>query len=197
MSFFVRAALIWLLALAIPIQGAVAAAMRCCGPAHGHAPSAQMSDAEHHHQADIRHPDAMKAVGHSHGSEHAKASVWGASGARDGGAADVNAGHTHAGQLQSGGHDRHPATTTADPVKQAAAGDSGASAAAHDHVSSKTAKAGKCSVCASCCTATGLPSSSLSLQAPVFEEIQVALIAAPPLEFTTAGPERPPRSLLV
>lgn len=137
MSLVVRVLLVWLLALAIPAQGAVAAAMRCCGPDH--------------HQG--------QAVGADEGHAHGHA---------------MDAGHDHGAPVDPGDPD---ISGDADP-----------------HAT--TLKAGKCSACSSCCTATGLPSRSAVLQTVPFDEVLVAFVGTPALEFITSGPERPPRPSL-
>jgi hypothetical protein len=61
MSLVVRALLVWLLALAIPVQGAVAAAMRCCGPEHHHQGQRVNAGDGHAH-------DHAMVTGHDHGA---------------------------------------------------------------------------------------------------------------------------------
>jgi hypothetical protein len=143
MSLVVRALLVWLLALAIPVQGAVAVAMRCCGPDHH---QGQSVSAEEGHA----HDHAMPG-GHAMDTSH-----------------DHGAPADAAEQDNSGDADPHAATL----------------------------KAGKCSACSSCCTATGLPSRAAALQTVPFDEVLVAFVGTPALEFITNGPERPPRPLL-
>jgi hypothetical protein len=66
MSLVVRALLVWLLAIAIPVQGAVAAAMACCGPQHHQGQPVNANDGHaHHHATADSHPTAMD---HDHGS---------------------------------------------------------------------------------------------------------------------------------
>lgn len=203
MSLLVRTALIWLLALAIPFQGAVAAAMRCCGPQHHHDRTAGASGASHDHSV-AKHHHHLDNASYDQGLAQARDASGGhAEHAHPGG--HDSAGHRNADGAEAlphehGGAQAGAAPSAADPG-QAAAGLPGfdtasvkAQQADHgDHAS----KAGKCSVCASCCTATGLPSRAPSVEAPVFAEVQAAVVAAPPLEFTTSGQERPPRSFLV
>jgi hypothetical protein len=61
MSVFVRTLLVWLIVLALPVQGASAAAMAFCGPAHHGGGSARtavttsVSEHSHHSGAEVAH----------------------------------------------------------------------------------------------------------------------------------------------
>jgi hypothetical protein len=170
--------LIWLLALAIPLQGAMASAMRCCGPEHHQSQNVgdrplgtgleQASDnhdgrsgqALDHHTSSLAHVERSGAVAQASGlHEHCPA---------------LANSHSDGAVARPGQHDAqkssHPSTSL---------------------------EAGKCSVCASCFTATGQPSQAPVIQAPSLDEVRVVSVGAPPPEFTTNGPDRPPRSFLV
>ncbi len=146
MWVLLRIALIWLLAVALPFQGAVAATMLACGPAH---------------QGGAAHGPALQ---HLHDDGAGEAAVM-----------QSDASHDH--------HHHDAAAASAD--------DEGASAAA-----SSSPGSSKCSVCASCCTASALPAPPLQfLPAAASESIQ-AFATSQPVAFLTGGPERPPRSPL-
>lgn len=67
-------------------------------------------------------------------------------------------------------------------------------AVADDHDSGKGGPAGfKCSACAACCVALGLPSSALDLPAVRADSAAPGIVSASPAAFLTSGPERPPR----
>ena len=68
MWVFIRTALIWLLAAALPFQGAVAASMVACGPGHHGGAAVQHDVAQHqsaesagHDHSDHDHPEADAA----------------------------------------------------------------------------------------------------------------------------------------
>jgi hypothetical protein len=184
MNFVFRTTLIWLLALAIPFQGAMAAAMRCCGPQHhqsqeagerplgtGYGPNGASHD-HGAHDGHSEHAHDHHAASHSH-------AVHGGTVAKASGSAHVNA---------------HVIAASQDEVAAALSGQHDAQDGGRHNASPE---AGKCSVCASCCTATGLPSQAPAIQAPSFDEVHVVSVGALPPEFTTSGPDRPPRSFLV
>lgn len=54
----------------------------------------------------------------------------------------------------------------------------------------------KCSVCASCCTATALPSASLHFDSVALTEVFAPLVSIGAPAFLTAGLERPPKPFL-
>lgn len=139
----VRTLLIWLLVLAIPAQGAMAATMAFCGPNH------------HGSTAAVSAPHDAHAV---HGD------------------------HEHTAQGQAHTADELASDTAADATS-----------------TSKNlgqADVQKCSVCASCCSATAVWGTVLKLpdvetDATVFAE--VVSVVQP---FTADGPDRPPRIVL-
>ena len=176
MGLLIRTALTWLLAFAIPFQGALAAAMTHCGPGHAR-------DAGAHVHAQPEH--AMGSVGFTHhdpahGNDHPH---------------DMPA---SAGNLHAHGH--------GGPQGDAAGGDAdamqhgvvdGDDTGATQEASASSSKAATCSVCASCCTAAILQANPGVFEPSAFSEDHVALAPATPVVFTTDGPERPPRSFLV
>ncbi len=177
MSFLFRATLIWLLALAIPLQGAMAAAMRCCGPEHHQSQNAGERPPATGHDLNGASPDHGGHSGQVH--DHHSPSHWHA---EHGGAVAQTSGSAHV----------HAQASTASPDESTVA-----LRGQHDAQDSGPLEAGKCSVCASCCTATGLPSQAPVIKAPSFDELHVVSVGASPPEFTTSGPDRPPRSFLV
>jgi len=138
-----RALLIWLLVLALPAQGAIAATMVFCGPNHhGSAAAATASD-------------------------------------------DVHAQH----------HDHTPTAPVHDHVAGGGTVDTAsAESAAPERVGQADMK--KCSVCASCCSATAIQSTVPKL--PVLEpDSMVFATVVPVIEpFVADGPDRPPRPFL-
>lgn len=130
MRVLARCLLIWLMALAVPLQGMAAASLRHCVPSH------QRS-----------------------GTLHA-------------------AGHSHAGPS----HGHHAADSAA-----GAAHDAGADQSADGH------KAGKCSACAACCVALGLPATAVRVPVvPADSFIAILRTEAPP-SFVPRRLDRPPR----
>lgn len=71
MWVFIRTALIWLLAAALPFQGAVAASMVACGPEHHGGGAAQHDVAQHHSAESAGHDHS----GHDHPQEDAASSA--------------------------------------------------------------------------------------------------------------------------
>jgi hypothetical protein len=73
MSRVIRFALLWLLAVALPFQGAVAATMIACGPSH-HGPAAVVPQKPGHEQDRQAEPDEAPAghdhARHGHGTGH-------------------------------------------------------------------------------------------------------------------------------
>jgi hypothetical protein len=138
-----RALLIWLLVLALPAQGAIAATMVFCGPNH------------HGSAATAAAPHAAHAQHHD---------------------------HTHTAPV----HNQVPDGVTGDTAS--------AESAAPEKVGHADMK--KCSVCASCCSATAIQSAVPRL--PVLESGSTVFAAAVPVieAFVVDGPDRPPRHSL-
>jgi hypothetical protein len=67
MSRLVRLTLMWLLALALPLQGVSAATMLACGSGH-HRPAASQVTAHSHGHMQSRHVHAGDASAHEHGA---------------------------------------------------------------------------------------------------------------------------------
>lgn len=168
----VRTVLIWLLVLALPAQGAAAATMAFCSPNHHSAGSTAVS-------RQIAAVDPGLAT-QQHAHPHAVAG-------------DL-ASHTHSPAAQRGvGVDDHAVSsassyTAADSVSSA--GDLSAAKLAH-------ADKHKCSACASCCSAAVIGSTVLNVPAPgVTPTVFISVV--PTVErFSSDGPDRPPRVLLV
>lgn len=139
MRLVVRCLLIWLVALAVPLQGMAAASLRHCMPAH----------------------ERMQGAGTVHAE-----------------------GHSHAAHS----HHHHP-------------GDQAASSGstAHDagpHQAADSFKAGKCSACAACCVALGLPADAVQVPVvPAGGFVARLRVAASP-SFVPGGLDRPPRTHL-
>ncbi len=108
--------------------------------------------------------------------------------ASHGGHADMSA-HSNAA---AGDHAATAGHAHAGPIDDAAP-----SATAHpDQAPTDGTPVAKCSVCASCCTATALPTQAV-VSAPVaLTEFLVAFEPGAAAAFLTQGPERPPRSFL-
>lgn len=133
MRVLVRCLLIWLMALAVPLQGVAAASLRHCLPDH-------------------QRPHTLHADGHPHaGPSHSH----------------------HAGDAASSS-----GSTTPD---------------AGPHKSAEGFKAGKCSACAACCVALGLPTPAVQVpEVPADAFIAILRSAAPP-SFVPGRLDRPPR----
>lgn len=137
MRALVRCLLIWLMALAVPLQGMAAASLRHCMPAHERT--------------------------HGDGTPHAE-------------------GHAHAGPS----HGLHAADSAADSA-------AGTGQDAAPHQAADGFKAGKCSACAACCVALGLPAPTVQVPVvPADAFIAILRTAAPP-SFVPGGLDRPPR----
>lgn len=172
MTLLVRTVLVCLLAFAVPLQGAVAAAMRCCGMEH--------------HQ--VGAPSSGEVFEHGHESAHEHGGQLGAERLR-GHTAEASAEHLHSvsvGQHSEAAHDHAFAHEDASAAGELAGGKT---------AEKSPAKASaKCSVCASCCGAAALPTRGSSLSPTAVEKDRLIPSATPDAEFSTDGPERPPRT---
>ncbi len=102
------------------------------------------------------------------------------------------AGGAHCGAM----HERMQASAAQDHHHPADAMDA-AEAPHHDDAAQVgLGDASKCSACATCCVALGLPATSLLLPVLRAESAQPCFAAAGPAAFLTSGPERPPRAIL-
>ncbi len=137
MRRFFERCLMFVIILALPLQGLAAATMFHCGPAQ----------AGEHSAAD---------PGHRH--------------------ADPVAPHHHHGEAP----DAHHAHATAEATSEAGDAD-------------PQAPLSKCSACASCCTASALPSAPMVIASPDLPQSFTAPDATRVEPFVTHGPERPPR----
>lgn len=172
MRALVRLVAVWLVVLALPLQGWAAATMLHCGS--GHAPGHPSS-----HSGSRGAGDRGGHAVHHHAAGHGAHAVQHAHAAHDPhDPHDLN----HAG----GSHDEHRAQHS-----HAAAGAAG-ELGMDDHA----AAAHKCSACAACCLGVGLPASTPRLDVIAASQPPVACVAEPALSYIASGPERPPRSFL-
>ncbi|WP_416759354.1 hypothetical protein ACNI65_21835 [Roseateles sp. So40a] len=155
MTLLVRTVFVCLLAVAIPLQGAVAAAMRCCGMEHHQVDTALDEEHAGHDHHDQSAPSDVLDEHLQDGHGHAQPRVHGV---------DSSAAHNHG--LSHG------------DLKQSGAAKASA----------------KCNVCASCCGAAALPSRAATVIQVATEKDRYCASVAPDAEFTTSGPERPPRT---
>ncbi len=65
-----------------------------------------------------------------------------------------------------------------------------------DDGSPRTGGAFKCSACAACCVALGLPSGAVTLPQAPAESLDPPIALRATVAFLTGGPERPPRAVL-
>lgn len=178
MSRVVRACLVWILVLALPVQGWAASAMLSCGPGHGRMGPAGMVEV-FASWADLAGDVGDGRVVAGHWAQHDAAPHDAATPPRGAGAAaDLG---TDAGTDTA-------AVTSTDTATDTETGDADSLVAPHGP--------GGCSACAACCSALALPSSfSLpSAAGPV-----QAFRAAPSVPVASHQPDaldRPPRALL-
>ncbi len=137
----VRCLLIWLMALAVPLQGVAAASLQHCLPAHV--------------------PEQASGAQHAEGPSH-----------------DV---HAHAHHPVDHAAASGTASRKADPHK------------ADPHNAAGTLKAGKCSACAACCVALGLPAQAVQVPVVPADAFMSRLRVAAHFSFVPAGLDRPPR----
>ncbi len=175
MWILVRTALIWLLAVALPVQGAAAATMLACGPGHhgaagSHAHSAAAGQAPHSHDHGTQAAPAYP-VQHDHHAGHNAAQAH-----THGDGADHHHGGTPGESLEASPTDASPtASATGNPVHKSA---------------------GKCSACASCCTVAVLPTSAFAIASPVHADRVAVFFPVQAAVFMTGGLDRPPRTFL-
>ena len=171
MWILVRTVLIWLLAVALPVQGAAAATMLACGPGHhgaagAHAHAAEAGQAPHAHD--------IGAHAHDHEAQHDhQAGDGSAHPHTDGDGADDHHGGMLGESSQASPTDVDSAT--GNPVHKSA---------------------GKCSACASCCTVAVLPTSALAIASPVHTDRVTVFFPVQAAVFMTGGLDRPPRTFL-
>ncbi len=171
MMEWVRTAVIWLLVLALPAQGAAAATMALCNPNHHSILGAAQP---HDHDAS---ESAAPAARHRH--EHA--------GARQA------AGHENSPRAHGPQEDlNHLASQAA-----VNGGSTDATTSHHAPVQKLTqADQHKCSACASCCSAAAFSGEVVTLPPPQFEPTVFSSLVPSVQRFATDGPDRPPRSLV-
>lgn len=177
--------LVVLMAVLLPVKGAVAAAMLCPGGARGAAVgSAPVAGALHEHRrVDERAPAHKHAPAGEHARDHA--TMHG----------DVG-GTRHLGHGPAHGPAAHAHGLASSPAYTAAldATPHGKATSAAEGNEAPAASSGSCPHCASCCSAPPLPVTTPTVQRPP----EVAAVhhtrwAAPEPTFLSSGPERPPR----
>lgn len=150
MSRVWRITLMWLVALAVPVQGYAAIAMFGCGPEH-HGMTGTPSQVVATEEYAAGMPQHPHEVGN-----------------------DPQADHHHDGSAESGHGHMLKAHGTSGKVGE-----------------------GSCSPCASCCVVAALPSTMVVFQPVPLIDFFVPLAPGGAAAFLTAGPERPPRFILV
>jgi hypothetical protein len=80
--------------------------------------------------------------------------------------------------------------------QEAASAPSGGDDHRADDGSPRVGSAFKCSACAACCVALGLPSVAITLPALPAEGLEPDIAFRAAVAFLTGGPERPPRTVL-
>ncbi len=175
MQAWVRTVLVWLLVLALPMQGAAAATLAFCNPRH--------------------HASASAAGATSATSAHSPSRVFGQLLAE-------HPGHTPAMALEKAPHTHaQPAPTGAGGDEATAALEATASSlaplapAAADVSASKwvDADAHKCSACAACCAAAMLGRTVLHVPKPGVAATVFTAVVPTVEKFSADGPDRPPR----
>ena len=97
-------------------------------------------------------------------------------------------------QVQEAHH--HGASASGHESDHAQGGGSSADPSQHKHSHEGKAKTDKCSACASCCSATALPSFPVVLTSPVLKDRFAPLAPGSVAAFLSEGLERPPRLVL-
>jgi hypothetical protein len=177
MSPVLRTFLMWLLMLAIPVQGIAASAMLHCGPSHQRQQQAAAAIGGHEDHAHHGDPARQYAHGAHHHGMHAgdgKASVHSAGGADSRGGVDG----THGADATEGAH----GTYGADALDGT---DSGAAA---------TLSAAKCSACAACCHAAAIIGTPLAVGIAVPGSAPEAAVPLRLEAIVPDGLDRPPRT---
>ena len=164
MGWSIRTLLIWLLMLAVPAQGAVAATMAMCGPNH-HAggPGAALV----HVQAGGISSESQHNGPHAHSNDHAQHGTA-----------------THAAQDHDHDHAVAMAMAMADvpAAGEASAPTQGMHAGQH-----------QCSACASCCSVSAMLSPVLAVPVPDVAPTVFSVVVPNVEAFGVDGPDRPPR----
>lgn len=165
-----RSLLVWLMVLAVPVQGMAGAAMQHCAQAAVPSdPHERVEAAHHQHVAAHRHEPVLAAA------DPATAGLWSGSAPGHGPAAAVPA-----GPAVVDGPDGHDGPD-----------------AAGDHAETALAEGGhQCSACAACCSALGLPAWVAPLPMPTVAAVADLLPLVTIDSFVPAGLDRPPRFAL-
>lgn len=171
MRLLLRSLFVWLMALALPLQGIAAAGMQACGPMHEHTgPVAASAHAPGHgHAREDGHRGHAAQYSHSSHAAHLSASAHPAS---------HGDAHPAAAELSSADQGLHAAA-------ERLSGNPELPAAGH-----------QCGACAACCPAVALPSLLAFPVAPVSEAVVIPAAPASVASFVPPGLERPPRAIL-
>ena len=170
MSRLTRLLLLWLVALALPLQGMAAAVRLGClpGGAAGHAQHALAV--------------AVAAASPAHTAHTAHTANTGHTGL---------AGHMgHTDPASAAAHHVHA------PAEAMAADTAGADATGAPDPSLQHSTPHTCSACAACCLGTGLlaPPLGQPLAMPLVHGLVFQVLQVGPVHFVTGGPDRPPRT---
>ncbi len=161
-----RNALIWMVMLAIPVQGIAAATMLTCGPSHQRMINGAVTAASHDHGTALHDGHAHQHAQHAqgHGQDHQ--------------------------------HDMHAADARDDTAATPAAGDSAQAQIVPVVSDFDQSAKLTCSACASCCSAAALVSSAAPAPAPAAGIALLIPAPVSTISFITDGPSRPPRTHL-
>lgn len=186
MRSFWRVLLVWLAALAIPIQGVAAVGMTHCqgapGPAQQHGAHAHTHPQGLHSQAGQRHHGDQHLHEQAHGDHHAMNGSAHAA-MHDHMAVEAQrAGFDHAGEEGNGAWP--PGAATPD------------TSAASSHAGKVSGVDKKCSACAACCAAVALPAHVPEVPMLDLVSTPASLTEVDSVSYIASGPERPPRSHL-
>jgi len=97
----------------------------------------------------------------------------------------------------AGAHEHHPhAMPSHDHVHPVASSSGGDTHDAGSHKAQDTFKAGKCSACAACCVALGLPADSVQIPVVPGDAFVAKVRVTQPPSFVPGGLDRPPRTHL-
>lgn len=174
MNRVLRAFLVWLMVIAMPVQGLAASAMIFCGPHHERLAQGLVFDA----------PAA--------GSEQAREPL-------PAHAAAVHAAHGHAAHGDAAhGHAAHGHATMSDAGAAPGSADADHDADSADSAEGLLTLHGKfsCSACAACCSALALPASFSLPEAVSPAQVLRTSPSAPVASHRPDGLDRPPRALL-
>lgn len=199
MNRVLRACVLWVMAMAMPVQGMAAATMLFCGPGHSGRMQSPVAGAaatpavaadgqvNGHHGAEPQAADAL-ATDH-HATDH-RATGQHATGhhASDHHAAFHHQAASHQGQAHGYSDTGPDPAFTAPHLGALDAGDAPQQPPSQHDTSS-------CSACAACCAALAPPAGVALPPAVGRTRVAQALSVTPVHSFQPDGPDRPPRSL--